>query len=162
MSQTSYSDRYEKAIEGQLVDMFPDGAESMVSEEASAEIPFGHMVAQGTDDTQALLPAGGSDVLVGVVVHSHAYSKDDDLGTTGLKPKTHLSVLRKGRIWVRVEDAVSAGDKPYVRWQGAGDQGAFRGTDDPGNTIDATALGTFRSSAGAGELAILELDMANS
>lgn len=161
MSQTSYSDTFVKAFEGMKVDLFNDDVESMVSEEASAEIPFGHMVVQGTADDQALLPSGASDVLVGVVLHSHAYAKDDDLGTTGLKPKTHLNVLRRGRVWVRVEEACSPGDTPHVRYAGAGDLGAFRVSAVGGETIDASAYGVFRTSAGANELALLELDMAN-
>ena len=161
MAQTSYSVNMAVAYAGMKADMFNDDVESMFNEEASAEMPFGVMLAQGTADSGALLPDSDTEILVGVLLHSHEYAKDSELGSTGVKPDAALNVLRKGRVWVTVEEAVSPGDRPYVRYAGSGQEGAFRKSAVIGETIDARAWGVFRTSADASGLALLELDMTN-
>lgn len=75
-----------------------------------------------------------------------------------------LSVLRKGRIWVKPENAVSVGDSAFARFLVAGETelGAFRGGN-PGGTGSApqgvkVEGAKFVTSASAGEPAMLEVD----
>jgi hypothetical protein len=71
-------------------------------------------------------------------------------------------VLRKGRIFVRPEDAVTPTSEVHVRAVAtvAEVAGAFRGTNDgTTDTIDITGFAKWHTSAGAGEIAILEIDM---
>lgn len=168
--QTSYGEMA-AAFEGMLADAtIVKHADTMVQGEASAEIPFGVAVAietsPGTDGTpgKATLVNAAADKIAGVVLHHHAYDSRTELGTTGLKPKTLLSVLRKGRVWVKTETAVVDGDRAHIRYAaGAGGTqlGAFRNATVVSETIDATAQAVFRSTAAAGELAILEVDFTN-
>lgn len=116
MPQTSVSASMPKAFPGMKGDSRKDGHDrSYYNSEASAEMPFGICVAQGSADDAAILPAAASAKLVGVIIHSHTYDSRVDFGTTGLKPKTTLSVMSKGSIWVLVEQAVTRGDIGYVR-----------------------------------------------
>lgn len=164
--QTSISQTPTVALAGQLVDSAENDVLSYVSEEASEEIPFGVMVMHGTADDQCLLLDGtaaeADDKLLGVTVRSQAYAKDTELGDTGVKPKNVIGILRKGRIWVEVEEAVTPQSKVRVRVVDAGSEvpGAFRDTaDDTDDCILISSFARYVTSAGAGELAQLEIDM---
>src|SRR5436189_6470944 len=108
MGQTTVEDRMTIAFAGMLADSTrTKDVLSKTGEEASAEVPFGVMVAQGTEDDGVLLLATTGDDLVGVVIHADEYLKDLQLGDTGLKPNVTMGVLNKGRIYVTPEDAVT-------------------------------------------------------
>lgn len=162
MSQTSIPASLPIGFAGMKADTTEDTVETFVSAEASAEIPFGVMVAQGTGDRDGKMPAAGTDKLVGIVLHSHDYAKDTELGSTGLKPKTALQILRKGKALVTVEEAVAPGDRAHIRYaSGAGgtQKGAWRKSSVANETIDATTQCVFRSTASANGLAEVEIDM---
>lgn len=164
MAQTSIPDALTVAIAGAKADASYDSVRSFVNEEASAEIPFGVVVCQGTADDGAKLPATSDAVLVGLVLHSNSYEISQELGTTGVKPKCMLNVMDKGRAWVLVEEAVTPADRAYVRYASGLDgtqKGALRATAVSLETIDATGQIRFLTSAGAGELAQVEIDMQN-
>lgn len=158
---TSVKQAIGAAIAGMLADTKLVEIDSFVSEEASAEIPFGVMVKQGTADNGALKLTATSNKLVGLVVHDHSYAKDTELGSTGLKPKTTLRVMTKGRAWVTVEEAVTPASAVKVRAVAGGSEvaGAFRDTADSTDCIDISAFARYLTTAGAGELALLDLDM---
>jgi hypothetical protein len=86
---------------------------SYLNEEADGEVPFGFVVCQGSDPNTAILPTSQADVshdgMLGIVAHSHAYAKDNELGDMGLKEGVTLNVLRSGSIWVYVNEAVTMG-----------------------------------------------------
>jgi hypothetical protein len=127
-------------------------------------MPFGIAVKEGTGDNDANLPGAGTDKLAGILLHSHAYDKNNELGTTGLKPKAVLGVLRKGRVYVTVEEAVVKGDRLFVRHTagvGGTQKGAVRKSAVGGETVDATKQGVFLTSASAAGLAVLEVDFVN-
>lgn len=156
--QTSYGTNLTPGFPGMLADSSrTKDAVTKAQGEASAEIPFGAVVAQGASEGKAILPAVGTAVLLGVVLHSHDYAKPTELGDTGLKPKTSLSVLRVGRVWVRTETAVAVNDPVHVRYAGAGDKGAVRNAAVVGETIQLVSA-RFVTAAAAGGLAVLELD----
>lgn len=163
MSQTSVPANLTAAYSGMLADMGDNYVESKVSEESSAEMPFGVMLAEGSAVTGALLPAAADDALCGVLLHSHAYAKDTELGSTGVKPKASLSVMRKGYVWVAVEGAVTRGNVAYVRHTSDGasntQTGKFRGDSDSDKAVEARGCIYRTSTSGAG-FAIVEVDMA--
>lgn len=162
--QTEVLSRMPIGIPGQLADLhtaeFGDVV-SAVNEEAAAEIPFGVMVKQGTDDDDVKLLAAQADKLKGIVVFGHNFDYPVQRGDTGLKPGVHFGILRKGRIFVRTEDAVTPASEVHVRAVAVDPEvkGAFRGTDDGADTLDITAFAKWVTSADAGEVAILEIDM---
>lgn len=141
--------------------------ESRVNAEASAEIPFGVMVVRGatSEDTDALLPhtsaAASAPLLAGIVVHSHNYAKDSQLGSTGLKPTVMLNLLQRGRIYVQPEDSVDPGDAVKVRVVVAGAEvkGAFRGAADAADCVDISKFARWITSGTSTVPAVLEIDM---
>lgn len=160
----NYDLNHSAAFAGMKVDMMNDDARSFVSGESSDEIPFGVMIAQGTADDQGELPDGSGDELVGVLLHSHAYARTTELGTTGLKPKASMSVLNKGRVWVICENGCVPGDEVHVRYAtGAGGTqlGAFRSATVSSETIDVSEKCRWLTTATSGNLAVLEIDMSN-
>ena len=82
MSQTSYALNQSGAYAGMLADgSTAQQVESRINAESSAEIPFGSFVVSGgsVGDAGAILPAASTAKLVlGPVVHSHAYSKGEN------------------------------------------------------------------------------------
>lgn len=129
---------------------------SRFSEEASAEIPFGYGVVQGTATQGVKLPSGSGDIPVGVNVfgYNHMPGTIGDLGTTGLKPKAGLQVLRQGRIWVQLDQDVTTiapnTDRTYLRYSANSPNlspGRWAKAADSGHTIDLTKVGVFVSGA---------------
>lgn len=165
MPQTSVSDNPSVAYPGMLGDSGNKSVDSFINGEASAEIPFGTLVSQGTLDNEALIPAASGDGVkaVGVVLHSHAYNKDNELGTSGLKPEVTMNVLNKGRVWVVIDENVTPASAVRARYTAVGGgKGSFRASASAGNTVDlskcARWIGTHLAATGYG---LLEIDLTN-
>lgn len=164
MAQTTYLARMPVAFAGMKADSGEDDCVTRANAEASAEIPFGVAVCrQTTSDTKVILPAASGDIanLAGVVVHSHEYAPNVEIGTTGVKPKVPMAVMQRGRIWVTVEEAVAVGDRAFVRFAtgaGGSQKGAFRKSADTATAAECKGM-VYRSAASASGLAILEIDM---
>lgn len=132
-----------------------------VNQEASAEIPFGVAVVQGTIDDSAKLPDGSGDVFRGITVFEHSFAQgSSDLGTTGMKPDTMMTVMDRGQINVRVEDAVAPGNAVRIRTTaGVGEQlGAFRTAAD-GTDCAVLTNARWLTSADAAGIAVLDFDV---
>jgi hypothetical protein len=145
-------DRFTQA--GQLADLGDNDIATYVSEEGSAEIPFGVMVAQGTEDNGCLKMAVSTDKLVGVVVATQAMNKPNELGDTGILPGIAVSVMKRGRIVVTAADAVTPADPVRVNESG----GTFQ-TGSSGGVTTLLKHARWLTTAGAGELAVVEFDM---
>lgn len=163
MPQTEVKATMDLGVEGMLADLWTEengDVGTVNNEEASAEILFGHMVAQGAADDGCLLLSEDTQ-LKGVVVFSHLYSKPTELGDDGLKPGVTADVLKRGRMVVIPEDAVTPASEVHVRHtvNGATAKGAFRGTKVSSETLDITALARWETSADAGEPAVLWIDL---
>jgi hypothetical protein len=162
--QTSIPSTFPIGIEGQLADLWTEENGDVLSatnEEASAEIAFGRAVKRGTADDSMKVLTAISDTILGITVHSSLFSKPDELGNVGMLPKVTGDVLRMGRIIVTTETAVTPTSGVFVRALvngGATIIGGFRGTADGVTTIDITAFAQWITSAGVGELAVLEVD----
>jgi len=164
MSQTAVATTLTRAFAGMLSDGGPHDIVTAYNDEASLEMPFGACVTLQTAERAAKLPAAGSDKLMGLVVHEHGFSKgpaDAQLGSTGLKGDVLFGVLRKGKMWVTVENGCAIGDRMHVRYAaGAGGSqlGAIRSASVNNETIDATTQGVFLSVAATGGIAIVDVD----
>jgi hypothetical protein len=175
MSQLAYTEQA-VAFAGLMADI-TDGYErdTMLNGEASAEIPFGAFVVENaamtagatpaTRGTPAIakLPAASTDDFAngGVVLHSHEYDKRLDLGTTGVLPTRQLSVLKRGRVWMQVEQAVVKTDPVFVRYtvNGAGTAlGQVRKDDDTAKALRIYGARFVTETTGAG-LVQVEIDM---
>lgn len=158
--QTAFASAITGAFAGQSGDSSNKQDDSFINGETSAEIPFGVVVQQGTADNECKLLSATNNVLVGVTLHSNAYAPTTELGTTGVKINVPLNVRSQGRVWVTVEEAVTPASNVLVRAVATGNEvaGAFRDTADASDCIDISGFARYLTSAGAGELALVEFD----
>jgi len=159
--QTSVDDAQVVAFAGKVETSGITDIRSFVNGEATAEIPFGRMVAHDTADNEVDMMASNADVPAGIAVHSHAYAKDDELGDTGIKPNMVVSVLRRGRVWVNTEDLAGYDDAVRYRCTASGDgAGEFLSADPTGtDTVDISKFARWLSVRSDAGLALLEIDM---
>lgn len=163
MSQTDVTPMAE-AVAGLLADnTLSKDAVTGLNEEASAQIPFGVMVCQGTTDDGALLLNTSSAAMEGALKGISMFGHGLDIGTTGINPEALFSVLVKGRIYVLPEEDVAPGDPVRVRAVASGSEvkGAFRTSADSTDCVDISKFARWVKSAdiSAGEYAIVEIDM---
>ena len=94
--------------------------------------------------------AGSDAVSGGTFLGIAARTNFDGLGCCGYEVGDQVNVLKKGRLWVRVKDAVQAGQSAYVTDSGA---------EFTASSSSATAItgGVFKSNASEGQLAELEI-----
>jgi hypothetical protein len=159
--QTNYDTTMGIGIEGQLADTGNHEVVSYANGEASATMPPGCAVKFGVLDQEVLKLTATSSKVAGIVIHSHRYDPDTQLDADGaIKANNMLGVLRKGRILVKCEEGCAPGDPLFIRAVVAGAErmGALRMSADSTDCIDATAWGTWLTTAAAGGLAWLEVD----
>jgi hypothetical protein len=138
----------------------------IISKVAQAALQAGQGVIQGTADEQAQLPAASGDItglpFLGVAVYDPSKMTNWPSGNTTAYPAGQaVGILRKGRVWVYTEEAVTPADAPYCRYASGGGGsvlGRFRKSAD---SSSAAALPSgkarFMTTAGAGSLVLLEL-----
>lgn len=159
MSQTAYNQQTE-GLDGQKSEIGPSTVRSYAAEGA-AGIEFGRFVSLGTDkEEQVILPGLAADITSikskrGVALKVHTKESPNDGNAPKYKEKETVSVMVKGAVYVKVEDAVDPTDDVYVNWQN-GDEGLFRSDTAAG---DAAQLADARwiKGADAGGFALLEL-----
>jgi hypothetical protein len=172
--QTAYTVAPPAAYAGMLADDTDNDIMTLANTEASASMPFGIVVAFKTtspaSDRDAILPSATQQKLAGVLVHSHDYERTftlpdgttaGELDSTGIKPGAEIAVLWRGTVWVKVQQAVVVGDRLFVCHTANAvytAKGQVGNADESSNTVDATAIGRFTSSAAAGGLAKLQVD----
>ena len=156
--QTQVNEYMQKGMAGGLADIGPCDIVTRINADAAA-IPFGVFVTKGANQGEAVLPTVSGEVTgpvgQGVVLRSHTQPQEE-----GYAVSDPMSVIKKGRVWVPVDSAVTAESAAFVRFvAGAGEQlGVFRADADG---TDAVALpgAKFVSDASAGELAVLDLNL---
>lgn len=165
--QTTYPSSLTARIAGQLADSGAHDIVAMVNREASASIPFGRVVMFGstTDPTSMKVFAAETSIAAGILLHSYEYDPTYDLDSTGLKAGRPGQVLRKGRVIVLLEDAVTIGQRGYVRGTAGAGGGELVGgilpADDGSDTADCTNQIVFLESGSAGDLVMVEVDFTN-
>jgi len=136
-----------------------------------AAIAFGKYVTRDLTGTaggqdKANLPNAATDIttsrnVAGVTVREEVLeSSAAGVANTGYPQASPMSVLRQGRIWVTVEDAVVQGGQVFVRYLAASTftVGSFR-SDDPGSEAAALPSAVYDTAAAAGGLAIVALNL---
>ena len=166
--QTSVSDKMITGFDGMIADVSMSDVDGhKINGEASAEILFGRAVVRGSTDQEVLRPhtdaATSAPLFDGVVVHSHAYAKPEELGDDGLKPTVVVMTLQRGRILTTPEEAVSPGDAVRFRAVVTGNEeaGAFRTTADGTDCVNISQLARWITSGDTNTPAWLEIDMTN-
>lgn len=158
--QTSYSIDQSAGLPGQMADCgFQD---SITGINSSAAMPFGKLAVKGASDGLCKLPALATDItskglVMGVSVKTHAM--ESSLSGDPQYPINSVpSLLRKGRIYVKVEETVVVGDDVYVRYAAGGDGlGSFGKTAGTSERAQLDGASWYKG-ASAGGLAILEVN----
>lgn len=161
--QLSYSTDMSPAREGQLADT--GNNDVMTKENTATAIFFGKFVSRGAADKSCIRPAAAADITdakkaLGVAI-SHQALESSATGDPEYPVNSAVNVLKKGRVWVEVEEAVTPLDPVYVRYAaGAGGTvlGSFRMSADTA-TAGLLAGAKYLSTAAAAGLALLELDI---
>ena len=169
MPQTSVATAPVAAIAGQLADTGRDlNLASYFSQEASLQMQFGTMVMQGAADYgDNILTAGNVAKMVGIVVYSAAYQKGNELGAVvdangklGILPNITMNVVKRGRIWVLVEEAVTPASVVRVRCTNAGNgAGTFRTTSAGAGASMLLVGARYLDTAAIGGFARVEFDI---
>ncbi len=116
MSQTSYSNDPAIGFAGMRADTSAASVSSLLNEEASANLPFGIFVKNGTTDRTCKLPSASTDIVAGLTVAS-ADVDSASLATNGaIAPDDIANVAKKGRFYVLPEQSVTKGDAVYMRY----------------------------------------------
>lgn len=156
MPQTSYTDAPVKAYEGAVADQ---GKKDLISKTTSDAVTYGRFVCNDEvlGDAYCRLPAASGDI--GGVTFGVAVAKTSS-DSAGYAEYDSVSILNKGRVWMIAEDAVSAGDAVYVRYTANGAGKVVGQVRSDGDSSKAAALSRakFASSAGAGDLVLVELN----
>lgn len=159
MAQTSYSINQAGGQAGGIAD---DGRHDVVSAtNPTAATPFGAAVAYGAVDGDCKLPSSSTDKILGVAILEQTKEQALGTGVVNYPAGSLISVLKRGRINVAVENAVVAGGPVYVRFAaGAGGAllGAFRSDADTGSAVIVDGA-LFATSAASGGIAIVDMNL---
>jgi hypothetical protein len=162
MSQTSYSADADNGFAGLL----GDSGEGMYlisrALEDSTAMAFGLGVIWGTDPDKQFDVFAGAGTLAGVLAHKQNRA-DPSLGAAlGIEQNEIASLVRTGRIWVTVEEAIVVGtDDVFVRHTAGGGGstlGAFRTDADTASAQAVLNANWIQGSAAAG-IALLQINL---
>ena len=133
--QTTYLDNLASAVEGQQAHTERN---IVISRNvALAAIGFGKVAVQGATDGAVRAPASGETKFVGITVIDQAV---DPSSPDEYPVGASAGVLRSGSVWVKVGEAVTAGDPAYfVPASGAIMKTASGNTLIPGGRFDTSA-----------------------
>lgn len=138
----------------------PEDVRSVVN--PSGKLFFGRLAVVGASEGVSAHPSAASQKALGVVAHSHAtVSKEDGLDA-GYAAKETANVLRKGYVWVVIEETVAIGDDVYFRHTASGGNtklGAFRNDADTATCDQLTNARWVKGGSAAEGIALLELDV---
>lgn len=160
MSQTSYEIQAPVAFAGLIADA--PGKDMYIESKANEDAAlakFGLGYALGSNPETQFAAFSGAGVFAGVLAYRHQTEQRAQFGTGGTGGETGLQqdevgdLVRKGRVWVETNAAVTAGQAAFVV-NAIGDIGKFRN-----DATNAQAVaGTFRTSTAGAGLAVLELN----
>lgn len=126
---------------GQMAEPFgPEDIRSLVN--PNGKLFFGRMAAVDGEG-KAKHPTATGDKLAGVVMHSHATVSLEDGLDAGYAAKETANIIKKGYVWVTIEEDIVFGDAVFYRHAaGTGTKlGAFRNDAD---SASCTALPNAR------------------
>lgn len=128
-------------------------------------VEFGLFVCKDSlADNVCRLPFQATDItggFGGVALHTHNVEQSNPTsGNVGYPYSSMINLLSKGRVYVQVEEAVTAGDAVYVRYAvGTGSKiGAFRKSEDS-STAGLLPSSRYITSADANGFAVVEINL---
>lgn len=162
--QLAYSQTMAVAFAGMVAD---NGDKNVLSRVNTVDpAVYGTAQTLGTDpDRDVEEPDSSADVtasIQGVVLSSQSIEQPLGGSATPRYPVgSDVPLLTKGRVWVTAEEAVTPASAVFIRFAaGAGGTqlGAFRASADTASAVAAPTSWKYRTSAGAGELVVLEIN----
>lgn len=149
------------AIEGQIADL---NNVDMRSYAAGVDITNGRFVVMGAADGRCKLPTATGQITggtaLGIAVYDPMKMVNWPSGVSVPYPQgTTVPIVRKGVVWVKVEEAVAPGDPVFVRFAaGAGgtNLGAFRKSADTATAVQYPGA-VYLDTAAANGLARVDL-----
>jgi hypothetical protein len=160
--QSSFSVDHVTAFPGMLADCTD---KVVISKITTVLVPFGSFVCRGAAGVveSCALPVATGDVTArpwGVAIKDQTHRGSNNLDN---EVNDIVSIVRKGRVWVTVEGAVTAQSDAFIRFAAGGGGsvlGLFRADAD---TATAVALlngaGKFLTSTTGAGLALLEINL---
>lgn len=146
--QLSYDHEMQKAIPGMVSDLTD---KTIISRAAEGDVDFGLALVQGTDPQKQVKVPTASAVFEGVSAERFYIEQDLATGEGVNKDGESVAVLRKGRIWVHIDQDVAINDPVYFRHTSSlGKEGYFR-KDISGGEADLVPTAIFRRTATAAE-----------
>lgn len=155
---TNYTQSMPAGVAGGLYDLTEHVVDSRMNGESATALKPGMGVVQGAVPGKAVkLPATGAtaEKFEGIVLND--VNRELDMqGELKLQPKSTVSVMRSGRIWVRLASGVAPkyGDPVFLVINGAG-LGCFKTAADSANTLQINAR--FLGEKDSSEIAPIEL-----
>lgn len=159
--QTTYSLLPSAAVAGMLDQTFE--ARDIVTRMPAATMTTGQAASvSGTAGAAAKTPAAAGDVAAGTLLGVVPF--DPTRSSLSYTTSDPMPIVRKGRVWVTVEEAVNDGDQAYVRitTHSSNTPGGWRKSADTVSAVDTAVAAPgcyFRTSASSGGLALLELNL---
>lgn len=111
ITQDTFNQYADIGYHAQLNTDFPRWVASYHAE--GGAIGFGVAVSRGTLDTQAVRGGTDPDALLGVTLRTHA-AENDITGVPAYEANRLMSVMQKGRMYLRVSDGSTRGAQVYV------------------------------------------------
>ncbi len=141
MGQTSYLSNFPTPRAGSLYDIGPKDVVSIFSDE---DLAFGRFMASTATESKVAAPTQATDITApgawaGILMATQDLESKRDGLAPNVSANTPGNSVKRGRIWVHVEQAVALTDPVYVRYTVNGN----------------TFLGDFRKDADTGKAAIL-------
>lgn len=139
MSQTSYSLNMAPAVAGMIVYAGGEDRTVLTYKNPVDTIYWGHMVAKVAGTAGAIeQPDGSGAVLLGAAI------RDTSSSDSNYPAKSAVAVMRRGQIWMPVEEDVTEDDAVFVRHTGKKQVQTLVASADfvTGNTITGTVNGT--------------------
>jgi hypothetical protein len=169
--QTSIQQDPNIAYEGMVSEYNPFGLDILTKiVQTAAGISAGRFCAQGTADNQCIIPGAGTDITGAGALGFSVYDPSKPTNwppstTTVAYPQGQAcAIMRKGRIWLVTEQAVTPADPVFVRYAANSFSvlGRVRKDNDGGSA--AAALGTANArfcttQATIGGLVLVEINL---
>ena len=165
MSQTSYTVDPAVGFRGLLADPGADKFAISLANGAAAAQGFGVAVrrdAANPGEQFDVFSATGQAV-AGVLVHTQSLQNPSLAGVGGVALLEEATVLRKGRVWVPIEEDIAVGDPVFFRHTAGGggtEIGAFRNDADTASADALPEATWLQGGTAAGDgIALLELNL---
>lgn len=135
---------------------------------AAGEVKIGCVATRGASESEIVHPDAAAEItdeklVRGIILGSHEMESQSGSADPGYVVKSVVPVMRKGRVWVKAEDTITEGTSTVnarLAANGGNTQlGALRGAADSSFTAVLPKSKWKTSTTGAGQLAVLEIDL---